>query len=131
MILIRHYSDADNEEIKRLHAKQGLAYQLPDIDADTMLVRTVIEENQGITHAAFLRKTAEAYWLFDPAEGRKRDKAGRFLIIHKELNRLAKEAGFEDVHCWLPNDIAKRFEGTLFHLGWERPLWTCYRREVK
>ena len=131
MIVVRHYGEADLARVKELHAKQGLEYALPNLDADTMLVRTVIENGNGVTNAAFLRKTAEAYWLFDPAEGRKRDRAGILLVLHKELNAMAKRAGFEDCHIWVPPDLAKRFEGTLFHLGWKKPEWTCYHREVK
>lgn len=130
MILIRHYGAEDLQQIQALHAKQGLAYALPSPEADSMLVRTVVEENGQVTHAALLRKTAEAYWIFDPT-ARKREKAGRLLMLHREVASQARQAGFEDVHCWLPEALAKTFEKTLFRLGWEKPLWTCYRYEVK
>jgi hypothetical protein len=130
MILIRHYGVEDQGQVESLHLRQGLSYRLPPLEAPTMLVRTVVEENGQITHAALLRKTAEAYWLFDP-RNRKRDKAGRLLMLHREMTIQAKKAGFEDVHCWVPPDVAKEFGKILSHLGWEKPLWTCYRYEVK
>lgn len=131
MILVRHYGMEDLAQVQLLHVRQGLAYTLPDPEAPSMLVRTVVEEAGEVTHAVLLRRTAEAYWIFDPA-ARKRVRAGRLLMLHKEVAQLAGQAGFEDVHCWVPPEVAtKTFEKTLFRLGWEKPLWTCYRYEVK
>jgi len=130
MIVFREYEQRDLPRITELHVVQGLAYQLPSPDA--MSVRVVIEEDGLVTHALFLRKTAEAYWLFDSSAGTKREKLGRMLILQKETPKLAKLAGFEDVSCWIPPEIAqsKAFDRTMLKLGWERPLWTDYHREV-
>lgn len=132
MILIRHFVDEDSERIKELHKKQGLAYVLPDLAGQDMLVRAVIEENGIITNAAFLRKTSEAYWLFDPAQGTKKEKLGRLFMIQKELNAQAKVVGFTDVHCWLPPHLAsdKGTNHAMMKLGWEKPEWICYHHEV-
>ena|SRR5215472_2512432 len=132
MIFLRHYSTQDVDQVKKLHERQGLGYQLPNLEAETMLVRTVIEEDGEITHAAFLRKTAEAFWIFDPRETRKR-RLGRLLMLHREVSNLAKQAGFEDVHAWLPEQLAscQALHRTMLRLGWAKQLWTCYQHEVK
>lgn len=130
-MIVRHYSESDLEQVKALHAKQGLAYELPDLEAPGMLVRVVVEENGLIQHAAFLRKTAETYWLFDPDEP-KRDRLGKLLALHKEMNGAAKRVGLEDAHCWIPPEVAadKLTDRTMQTLGWERPLWVSYCRKV-
>jgi len=132
MIYFRHFADTDTERIKELHKAQGLDYVLPDIAGKDMLVRAVIEEDGIITNAVFLRKTAEAYWLFDPAQASRKEKLGRLFMIQKEINDAARAAGFTDVHAWIPPDInTKSFESTMFKLGWIKPLWPCYNCEVK
>lgn len=129
-MLIRPYTREDFPEVKALHASQGFEYALPDLDAHSFLVRCVIEENGRVTHAAFLRKTSEAYWVFDPAQSR-RERLGRLLAISKEMAAPAQRAGIDDVHAFLPPQIVNEtLHRTLLRLGWERPLWTCYSRKV-
>ena len=77
--------------------------------------------------AGFLRKTAEAYLLFDPMDGiRKRDRIGQLMILQKELLVPAKRVGFEDAHCWLAPEASERFGKLLLHLGWQKPLWPSF-----
>jgi hypothetical protein len=130
VILLRHFSSADAGRVKQLHASQALDYELPDLEAKSMLVRCVIETDGEVEVAAFLRKTAEAYLLFDPLRGSRKHKLGRFLAMHKEVQDEARRAGFDDVHCWLPPELDTKFGKLLMHLGWKKPLWTCYSREV-
>jgi hypothetical protein len=129
-MLIRPYVADDRDAVKALHHEQGLAYELPDLEAPSMLVRAVIEEEGRITHAAFLRKTCEAYWIFSPDE-RKRDRLGKMLALSKEMLKPAERAGLEDVHAFLPPAIATTsLDRTLLNLGWVKPLWVCYSRKV-
>lgn len=131
-ITIRHYGKDDFNAVAALHAKQGLDYAMPDLDSDNMLVRVVIEDEGRITHAVLLRKTCEAYWIFDPTADRVRERLQKFFMIHKEVIPQARIAGFEDMHCWLPPHLAERkaLDGTMMRLGWSRPLWTCYNRRT-
>jgi hypothetical protein len=129
-MLIRPYMREDLPEVKALHAAQGFDYALPDLDAPSMLVRCVIEENNRVTHAAFLRKTSEAYWIFNPGESR-RERLGKMLALSKEMVTPAARAGLEDVHAFLPPVILDlKLHRTLLRLGWQKPLWTCYSRKV-
>lgn len=125
MILVRPYHSDDRAEIERMHAAQGFAYEAPDWDK--VLVSAVIEVDGRIQMAAFLRKTAEGYLLFDPtAEVRKRERLGQLLMMHKELVKPAARAGFDDLHCWLPPELADKFGKLLLHLGWTRPEWPSF-----
>lgn len=129
-MLIRPYMREDLEEVKALHQAQSLAYELPDLEAPSMLVRAVIEEEGRVTHAAFLRKTSEAYWIFNPDE-RKRERLGKLLALSREMIRPAERARIEDVHAFLPPEIVdNKLHQTLLRLGWVKPLWTCYSRKV-
>jgi hypothetical protein len=129
-MLIRPYVREDFPEVKALHQAQGLDYELPDLDAPSMLVRCVIEEKGRVTHAAFLRKTSEAYWIFDPRES-KRERVGRMLALNNEMAAPADRAGIEDVHAFLPPAIVNQtLHKTLLRLGWVKPLWVCYSRKV-
>lgn len=130
-MLVRPYVREDLPAVEALHREQGFAYDLPDLESPSMLVRAVIEENGRVTHAAFLRKTSEAYWIFSPEE-RKRERLGKLLVLAKELPAPADRAGIEDVHAFLPPQIVtESLHKTLLRLGWEKPLWTCYSRKVK
>jgi hypothetical protein len=129
-MLVRPYTKEDLPEIQAMHASQGFAYELPDLDAPQMLVRAVVEENNEITDAFLLRKTSEAYWLFRPGQ-RKRERIGKMLMFAKELVGPATRAGFDDVHAFLPPEIVNQtLHRTLLNLGWVKPLWVCYSRKV-
>ena len=133
MIRIRHYGKSDFAQVTDLHAKLGLAFQLPDPEDKTMLVRTVVEQDSKITQAAFLRKTSELYWVFDPSVDRRRERIQCFTLLHKEMTTEAMRAGFRDVHFWTPPEIAQdtKYDRTMLRMGWERSLWTCYKKELR
>lgn len=130
MIVVRPYRAQDEPAITRLHQAQGLAYTAPDWKKCE--VSALIEVDGQIQMAAFLRKTAETYLLMDPtAQVRKRERLGQLLILHKEMIPAAQRAGLQDVHCWLPPQLEPRFGRLLLHMGWTKPLWPCYSREVE
>jgi hypothetical protein len=113
-----------------MHQAQGLEYSLPSLS--DMLVSAVAEVDGSPEMGIFLRKTAEAYMLFDPrAEFRKRERLGQFLVLHKELIPAALRVGFTDVHCWVPPEIETNFGGVLKHMSWTKALWPCYSRQLK
>lgn len=126
MILVRPFEEADRGRINEIFQAQKLEYDAPDWGK--ILVSAVVEVDGKITMAAFLRKTAETYFVMDGRAGRKRDRVGQLLMLHRELLIPARRVGFEDVHCWLPPEMEKDFGKLLMHFGWVRPLWPnfCY-----
>ena len=130
MILVRPYESRDRDAIDRLHQAQGLNYVAPAWDETA--VSCLVEVDGEIQTAAFLRKTAETYLLLDPnAAIGKRERLGQLMILHKEMREPAKRAGLTDVHCWLPPELEPRFGKLLQHMGWSKPLWPCYSREIR
>lgn len=124
MLIVRPFEASDKLQIELLKEKSGFQYDSPDWG--NLLVSGVVEENGQVTMAAFLRKTAEVYFVMDSEHGRKRGRVGQLLALHREMIQPARFAGFTDAHCWMPPEIAQRFGKLLMHFGWTRPLWPNY-----
>lgn len=127
-MIIRNLQSGDIEHLAAIHAKQGFAYDLPDLDSPLFVVRKVATNGRSIPVAgAALRLTAEAFLLIDPdAE----NKANVVLALHEAVRRAAQDAGLEDVQALLPSPIEKKFGWQLMRLGWKRHEWTLYSRSV-
>jgi hypothetical protein len=127
-LLVRPYEAGDQAQVEALKRKQGFAYDSPEWEK--MLVSCVIEEDDRIRMAAFLRKTSEVYLVVDQDAGRQRDKLANLLALHREMLTPMRRVGFTDTHCWMPPEIEKTFGPLLLHLGWRKPLWPSYSFEV-
>lgn len=151
---IRTYNENDLPSLRAIHAAQGFAYPLPDLNNPLFLTKLVLTNGtngepavsgsavpsanaqQGSTQtqilgAAFLRITAEAYLLLDPRHGTPHDRWRALLHLHAAAEREAWQRGLEDVHAWLPPPIAQKFGKRITKLGWLRDdLWTAYCRKL-
>jgi len=150
---IRQYHEADLDSLRQIHAAQGFAYPLPDLRNPLFVTKLVLTESdfaapeknaaeqspteteprsgtEKIRAAAFLRLTAEAYLLLDPAIT-PHEKMRAILALHAATEREAWRRGLEDVHAWLPPSIAKKFARRLTPLGWQRDdLWTPFCKKL-
>ena len=139
---IREYDDKDLAALRAIHAAQGFAYPLPDLSNPLFLTKLVLTEDRPsssdnspradkVIGAALLRLTAEAYLLLDPREGTPRDRWQRLLALHAAAERDAWRRGLEDVHAWLPPQIAAKFGKRLTRLGWIRDdTWTPFCKRL-
>jgi hypothetical protein len=152
---IRQYHEADLDSLRQIHAAQGFAYPLPDLRNPLFVTKLVLTESdfaapeknaaaeqpptkietsprqEKIRAAAFLRLTAEAYLLLDPAIATPHEKMRAILALHAATEREAWQRGLEDVHAWLPPSIAKKFARRLTPLGWQRDdLWTPFCKKL-
>ena len=127
---VREYEEGDLEALRQIHARQGFDYAFPDL-RDPLFVTKLVMEDEGreetrakdgkeIVGAALLRVTAEAYLLLDPKMGTARDRWNWLLGLHAATERDAWRRGLEDVHAWLPPEIAEKFGRRLTRLGWIR-----------
>lgn len=128
-IIVRPFQETDRQAVDAMHREMRLDYVAPDWGK--ALVSAVVEVDGAPTMAAFLRRTAETYMLFDPKAGRKRDRLGQLLMLHRELLIPAARAGIEDVGAWLPPQIECNFGELLMRLGWKKALWSHYFKELK
>lgn len=128
-MIIRNLQSGDIEHLAAIHAKQGFAYDLPDLDSPLFVVCKVATNGRSVPIAgAALRLTAEAFLLIDPDAEK---KANVVLALHEAVRRAAADAGLADVQALLPPPIEKKFGWQLMRLGWKRHEWTLYSRSVK
>lgn len=124
---IREFQAADLQALRRIHAKQGFRYPVPDVEDRNFLLRAVLEDDSGEpVMAALARLTSEVYLLADPEAGTPRERWQRLLALHQAAQREALRRGLDDAHCWLPPRIDRSFGKRLMRLGWSQPAWTCY-----
>ena len=147
---IRDYHENDLESLRAIHAAQGFAYALPDLNNPLFLTKLILTDDRSandvsaetnavsaetrkdkIVGAAFLRLTAEAYLLLDPQAGTPPQRWQWLLALHAAAERDAWHRGLEDVHAWLPPPIAKKFGKRITRLGWVRDdAWAPYCKKL-
>ena len=131
---IRPYETSDLEALKAIHARQGFGYAFPELGNPLFLTKLVLgreEGGKGIVGASLLRLTAEAYLLLDPEAGTPRERWQWLLGLHEVTRRDALARGLEDVHAWLPPEIAAKFGKRLTKLGWVRDdAWMPFCRRL-
>lgn len=134
-MMIRAYEESDLEALRAIHARQGFGYAFPDLENPLFLTKLVLgreEDGKGIAGAALLRLTAEAYLLLDPLAGSPRGRWESLLALHEATRCDALARGLEDVHAWLPPEIAQNFGKRLARLGWVRDdEWAPYCKKLR
>jgi len=144
---VREYRESDLSALRAIHAAQGFAYPLPDLNNPLFVTKLILSVDsqsnsadrnaqsappqEKILGAALLRLTAEAYLLLDPLAGTPRQRWQWLLQLHAATERDAWQRGLEDVHAWLPPPIASKFGKRITHLGWRRDdAWTPYCKRL-
>ncbi len=133
-MLIRPYTDADLDALRRAHASQGFDYPFPDLRDPIFVSKLVLEDDAGqLVMASLARLTCEMYLLLDRdaatanAAGNPQERYAQLLALHNAGEQDLLARGLDDAHAWLPPPIAKRFGRRLASLGWIRDdAWTPY-----
>ena len=153
-MLIRPYTDADLDALRRAHVSQGFDYPFPDLRDPIFVSKLVLENDAGrVVMASLARLTCEMYLLVDrDAEncaqdnardatrkpsgrgldaaaraGKPRERYRQMLALHQACEQDLLARGLDDAHAWLPPPIAQRFGRRLAGLGWIRDdAWTPY-----
>jgi len=129
---VRAYSEADLDELRRIHARQGFDYAFPDLADPIFISKLVVEDDRGrAVMASLARLTCEMYLLADPDAGEPRQRYARMLQLHRVGEQDLLSRGLDDAHARLPPPVAKRFGRRLEALGWVRDdAWTPYCRRL-
>jgi hypothetical protein len=132
-MLIREYTAADLDALRRMHARQGFDYAFPDLADPIFVSKLVVEDDDGrAVMASLARLTCEMYLLADPGAGKPRERYARLLALHAAGERDLFARGLDDAHAWLPLPIARRFGRRLESLGWVRDTaWTPYCKRLR
>ena len=133
-MLIREYTEADLDPLRRMHARQGFDYAFPDLRDPIFVSKLVLEDDAGqVAMASLARLTCEMYLLLDrdaggnSSAGNPQERYARLLALHQAGEKDLLARGLDDAHAWLPPPIAKRFDRRLTNLGWIRDdAWTPY-----
>src|SRR6185437_10184072 len=65
-MLIREYTPADLEALRRMHASQGFDYAFPNLDDPIFISKLIVEDDSGRpVMASLARLTCEMYLLID------------------------------------------------------------------
>jgi hypothetical protein len=132
-LLIREYTPADLDALRRMHALQSFGYAFPDLTDPIFVSKLVVEDDDGrAVMASLARLTCEMYLLADPRAGKPRERYARLLALHRAGEQDLLTRGLDDAHAWLPPPIAHRFGRRLEDLSWIRDdRWTPYCRHLK
>jgi len=69
-MLIREYTPADLDALRRIHARQGFDYAFPNLDDPLFVSKLIVEDDEGrAVMASLARLTCEIYLLVDPGKG--------------------------------------------------------------
>jgi hypothetical protein len=134
-VLIREYTPADLDALRRMHASQGFDYPFPDLADPIFVSKLLLEDDSGrIAMASLARLTCEMYLLVDRSAGKgtPRERWTHLLALHAAGERDLLARGLDDAHAWLPPQITRRFGRRLASLGWLRDdAWTPYCKILK
>ncbi len=109
----------------------GFEYELPNLDDPLFFIKLVGEQDGRIVNAGIAHLTAEIYFLADTKAGTPRQRYSNFLAMHEAGCEVAyRQGGLSDLHCWIPPEVAKPFGRRLLKLGWKKPLWTSFAKEL-
>jgi len=68
-VLVREYTPADFDALRRMHARQGFAYPFPDLADPIFVSKLVVEDDNGrAVMASLARLTCEMYLIVDREE---------------------------------------------------------------
>ena len=110
---------------------QGYEYTLPELDYSPLFITRLVLEDEGKpVQALFGRLTSEAYFLEDPESSTPQTRMRRFLFLHHAACDIARSAGIDSVHVWLPPQIKEKFGPQLERLGWNEYVWPTYAKHL-
>lgn len=114
-----------------MHKAMGMEYPFPDLlladgtDNPLFLRMLVVEEEGQVKMAMLARVTSEGYLLQDK-QAAPETRWDMFRELQAEMLRELYEAGLEDVHVFLPPQVAKGFSKRLKSLGWIGEPWAPF-----
>jgi hypothetical protein len=127
----RKYQKSDREELESIFRKQGLPYELPNLDSNNFIARRVlVDENGRPAQALAARLTTELYLLVDPDWDTPGWRLEGIRMLGRSMQTELREKGITDAHLWLPPQ-KKSFERRLMKtFGFTRPEWANFVRMV-
>ena len=94
-MLIREYTPADLDALRRMHASQGFDYAFPNLADPIFVSKLVVEDGEGrAVMASLARLTCEMYLLVDREDGgRSAGFQPAILAAPSEIQNRQRDAG--------------------------------------
>jgi len=93
-MLIREYTPADLDALRRIHARQGFDYAFPNLDDPLFVSKLIVEDGEGrAVMASLARLTCEIYLLVDPGKGSRKGPGKESNNFRGEGNSRGQDSG--------------------------------------
>jgi hypothetical protein len=127
---LRAFEEHDQLRIAEIHAEMGLDYKMPDLSAEIVQMKTVIEHDGKVLAAGAAKIQPEIYLWVRP-DATPAEKWDAIRMIHRDLVRQALKLGFEQLVCYVPN-CRKFFSKRMKMLRWTqaRDGWCAWVFEL-
>lgn len=125
-----HGRKMNPHDLERMKALARAEFDLPDLSSNNFLVKRVLESGPRIIAGAAARMTTEVFIWVDREWESPRFRFEAFKFLHEQMRAELKEKGVADVHAWVPPEIERAFGRRLMQLGWQRPLWTDFVKQI-
>lgn len=123
---IREYTAADLARVKQL--AHGAAFELPDLRHPLVIVKSVLEDDDGaVRMAAFGRLHVSALLYVDPEYKTPEFRLAAIRELQKEMDGKASALGLDIATTQAEGRFAERLEKDL---GWIRGFGQMFYREV-
>ena len=121
-MLIREYTPADLDALRRMHAQQGFDYAFPDLADPIFVSKLVVEDDDGrAVMASLARLTCEMYLLVDRDDDSSLSSPGLSLTERSLFSAGARDT---DTQREIPRCARNDEPGTRSRAGKARARWT-------
>lgn len=99
---------------------------MPQLDHPGFIVKRVVDSEEGVVQAGFLKTQAEAFLLLDHnyATAQK-----RWELLQDLTNFVISDGAKQGIECisaWIPPSVESSFGKRLLELGFTKSPWPCY-----
>lgn len=135
--MIRDFFKADVGKVLELAQENDLPLEcLPDLTIETpegkqepnplFVVKRVMEQEDRIAMMCFLKVRSELYFFIDHNVGTPEQRWEWLKEFTEDMKREAWKKGFDQMSCWVPDEIDASFRKRLEELGFIRSKWVSY-----
>jgi len=130
-MVVRDAMPEDIEQIRAIHEAMALDYRMPNLESPLFLIQKVVETDGKIIAASALKVEAEAYLWVAPTLSA-REKVDAMYQMQPQLVAEAWEKGIDQIVCWVPETVEKKFAKRLRAMGFSRDRdgWHSWSRET-
>lgn len=127
-VILRDYQDSDWPEVLAIYEKSGLPIDcLADATDPLFLIRRVlVNADNKISMAAFVRLTSEPFLIVDHESGKPAQRWEMLQELTRDICRIAREKGLQQLTAFIPPDVEVSFGKRLERLGFQKSPWSSY-----